>query len=126
MRWITVRAVEQIHAEIIRLTGGLPGVRDRGLLHSAVMNPMATFGGRDLYPDLLAKVAALLFGLVKNHPFVDGNKRTALVASAVVLKLNGLRLTASNPEVVEFMEAVAAGRLVYDDVLLWLRRHTEQ
>lgn len=126
MRWITVRAVEQIHAEIIRSTGGLPGVRDCGLLHSAVMNPMATFGGRDLYPDLLAKVAALLFGLVKNHPFVDGNKRTALVASAVVLKLNGLRLTASNPEVVEFMEAVAAGRLVYDDVLLWLRRHTEQ
>lgn len=108
MRWITVQAVERIHTEVIRSTGGLPGVRDRGLLRSAVMNPLATFGGKDLYPDLLAKVAALLFGLVKNHPFVDGNKRTAFVVSAVVLKL-----------------AVAAGCLGYNDILLWLRRHTE-
>ncbi|MGB9826790.1 MAG: type II toxin-antitoxin system death-on-curing family toxin, partial [Desulfofundulus sp.] len=101
-----------------------PGVRDRGLLESAVMNPLATFGGEELYMGLLTKVATLLYGLVKNHPFVDGNKRTAFVAAAVVLKRNGLQLIASNSEVVALMEDVAAGRLTVGDIRFWLEQHT--
>ncbi len=124
MKWLSPRAVEQIHVEVIKATGGTHGVRDRGLLHSAVMNPLATFGGEDLYPGVLAKVAALLYGLARNHPFLDGNKRTAFVAAVVVLRKNGLRLAASNHAVVEFMEAVAAGRLTMDDVVLWLEQYT--
>ncbi len=125
MKWITPQAVEMIHEEVIRTTGGLGGIRDRNLLHSAVMNPLATFGGEELYPGLLTKVAVFLHGLVRNHPFFDGNKRTAFVAAAVVLRKNGLRLVASNPEVVAFMEALAAGRLTINDVLLWLEQHTK-
>ncbi|MQL53942.1 hypothetical protein GFC01_17100 [Desulfofundulus thermobenzoicus] len=113
------------------------------------MNPLATFGSEELYPELLTKVAALLYGLVRNHPFFDGNKRTAFVAhlddssgcflqaffdgnkrtafvaAAVVLRKNGLRLVASNPDVVAFMEALAAGRLTINDVLLWLEQHAK-
>lgn len=124
MKWLTPQAVERIHLEVIRATGGSAGIRDLSLLESAVMNPLATFGGEDLYPGLLPKVATLLYGLVRNHPFVDGNKRTAFVVAAVVLRKNGLRLAASNDEVVEFMQAVAAGRLTLDEVLSWLKKHT--
>ncbi|MGB9662578.1 MAG: type II toxin-antitoxin system death-on-curing family toxin [Moorellaceae bacterium] len=123
MKWITPEVVERMHEVVIRATGGAPGVRDRSVLVSAVLNPLATFGGEDLYPGLLAKVAALLYGLARGHPFVDGNKRTAFLAAAVVLRKNGLRLSASDAEVVAFMEAVATGRLYLDDVLAWLERH---
>lgn len=123
MKWITPEAVEQIHGEVIRATGGLAGVRDRGLLESAVANPLATFGGEELYPGLLPKVAALLYGLVRNHPFVDGNKRTAFVVAVVVLAKNGRRLVATDADVVAFMEAVAAGRCTIEDVQDWLSQH---
>lgn len=123
MKWVSPEAVEQIHDEVIRATGGCAGIRDRGLLESAVGNPLATFGGEDLYPGLLAKVAALLYGVARGHPFVDGNKRTAFVAAAVVLRKNGLRLRAPQAEVVGFMEAVAAGRVSLDEVVAWLAQH---
>lgn len=123
MKWISPEAVEQIHDEVSRATGGCAGIPDRGLLESAVGNPLATFGGEDLYPGLLAKVAALLYGVARGHPFVDGNKRTPFVAAAVVLRKNGLRLRAPQAEVVGFMEAVAAGRVSLDEVVAWLAQH---
>ncbi|NPV27768.1 MAG: type II toxin-antitoxin system death-on-curing family toxin [Firmicutes bacterium] len=102
MKWISPDVVACIHEEVIAATGRSPGIRDRGLLCSAVFNPLATFGGEDLYPDLLAKVAALLYGLARGHPFVDGNKRTAFVVTVVVLRKNGLDFVASNDAVVTF------------------------
>lgn len=123
MKWISPEAVKQIHDEVIRATGGCEDIRDWSLLESAVNNPLATFGGEDLYPGLLAKVAALLYGLARNHPFVDGNKRTAFVAAVVVLRKNGLRLRASQFEVIEFMEAVASGRVSQKEIVDWLEQH---
>lgn len=87
-----------IHAEVLAAHGGLPGLRDRGLLESAVAAPQASFGGQPLIGDPIAAAAAYLFYLCRNHPFVDGNKRTALAAALVFLEANGLLPDPSGPE----------------------------
>lgn len=85
-RYLTPQQVLFIHARLIATTGGEHGVRDVGLLASAVARPQATFDGADLYPDLSEKAAALMDSLTRNHPFVDGNKRTAIAAAALFLR----------------------------------------
>jgi death-on-curing protein len=89
---LTAAAVRAIHAEVIAATGGSDGLRDDGLLESAVAAPRATFGGEPLMQDACEIAAAYLFYLSRNHPFVDGNKRTALAACLVFLEVNGLLL----------------------------------
>jgi death-on-curing protein len=84
-----VEAVLAIHAELLAAHGGLPGLRDRGLLESAVAAPQASFGGKSLLLDPVEIAAACLFYLCRNHPFADGNKRTALAAALVFLQANG-------------------------------------
>ena len=96
--YLTPQQVLFIHARLIATTGGEHGVRDVGLLASAVARPQATFDGADLYPDLFEKAAALMDSLTRNHPFVDGNKRTAIAAAALILRQNGLRLETTNAE----------------------------
>ncbi|HUM70888.1 MAG TPA: type II toxin-antitoxin system death-on-curing family toxin, partial [Chloroflexota bacterium] len=90
--YLTAQQVLFIHARLIATTGGEHGVRDIGLLESAVARPQATFDGVELYPDLFHKAAALMESLAQNHPFVDGNKRTAITATAMFLRRNGRRL----------------------------------
>jgi death-on-curing protein len=106
-------AVKAIHAEVLAAHGGADGLRDEGLLESAVAAPQATFGGEPLMTDAAEVAAAYLFYLCRNHPFVDGNKRTALAAGLVFLDANGLRPTQKLP--VDDWEAlvldVAASRL---------------
>ncbi len=77
MKYLSAEQVLFIHSRLIDETGGSHGIRDTGLLQAAVERPKATFGGKDLYPDIFYKAAALLESLIKNHPFIDGNKRTA-------------------------------------------------
>ncbi|MDX1376378.1 MAG: Fic family protein [Burkholderiales bacterium] len=89
-RHLTVEAVRAIHAEVLRAHGGSAGLRDAALLESAVAAPQASFGGEPLIDEPVAIAAAYLFYLCRNHPFVDGNKRTALAACLVVLEANGL------------------------------------
>jgi len=84
-----VEAVIAIHAEVLAAHGGLPGLRDRGLLESAVAAPQASFGGKPLINNPIAIAAAYLFYLCRNHPFADGNKRTALATALVFLQANG-------------------------------------
>lgn len=81
-----------IHDQLIAETGGSSGLRDEGMLDSALNSPFQTFGGEDVYPSLQQKAARLCFGLVKNHPFVDGNKRIGAHAMLVFLALNGIEL----------------------------------
>ena len=125
MEYLTLNEVLLLHARLIQLTGGGRGVRDVGLLDSALARPQATFGGADLYPDLWTKEAALAHSLVQNHPFIDGNKRTALAATGIFLGLNGYRLTASNDEALDFTRQVTTGRLGLEDMATWLRKHSQ-
>jgi death-on-curing protein len=124
MHYLTVEQVLFLHARLMAETGGSHGVRDLGLLQSAIARPQASFEGVDLYPDLFTQAAAMLDSVARNHPFVDGNKRTAIAAAALFLRRNGYRLTALNDEMVTFMMTVAQGEAPLEVMSDWLRQHS--
>jgi death-on-curing protein len=98
-----------LHAGSIARFGGDPGIKDLGLLQSALAMPEATFGGQDLHETLAEKAAAYLFHITKNHPFVDGNKRTGLACALAFLELNGYRFQATDEDLVSLTLKVAGG-----------------
>jgi death on curing protein len=104
--------------------GGAPGIRDIELLKSALGMPVATYGGQFLHPVISEMAAAYMFHPVKNHPFVDGNKRTAAVAALVFLALNGFDLDAPEDDFAEMVLAAARGQLDKADVAVFIRRFT--
>ncbi len=108
---LTVEIVREIHAEVIGRFGGSDGVREMALLESAVAAPQASFGGGSPYQDIAEVAAAYLFYLCKNHSFIDGNKRAALGACVVFLRLNGIEPKADGPEWEELTLAVAASEI---------------
>jgi death-on-curing protein len=115
-----------LHRRIVETTGGAQGLRDPAALSSALAQPRATFESADLHATLLEKAAALCFALVANHPFVDGNKRTAHAAMEVFLTLNGTEIAASTEEQEELMLSLASGTASRADLLRWLVRNTRQ
>ena len=119
---LTVEIVREIHAEAIATFGGSDGIRDMALLQSAVAAPQATFGGRSPYTDLAEVAAAYLFYLCRNHPFMDGNKRAALGACIVFLRLNGIEPRRDRPDWEELTLAVASGGLDRDQATERLRK----
>jgi len=125
MHFLTPEQVLFIHARLIAETGGEHGVRDLGLLQSAVFRPQAVFDGNELYPDIYHKAAALLESLVNNHPFVDGNKRTGITSAVMFLKINNYSLTASNQELETFVLSIASGEHTVDSIVEWLRLHSK-
>lgn len=122
--FLTTTQVLFIHDRAVKRFGGSHGVRDLGLVESAVARPQATFGGKYLYHSMFDKAAALLQSLLKNHPFVDGNKRTALASSALFLWKNGYKLTNVHKEEVEFAVRVDNGNLTVDQISKWLKEHS--
>jgi death-on-curing protein len=122
--FLSVEQVLDLHRRMIDEFGGSVELRDRGLLESAVAMPMARFGGQYLHDGLPAMAAAYLFHLCKNHPFVDGNKRTALAAANLFVLANGATLAASNAELEELTLGVASGTLSKDDVVVFFQGHT--
>jgi death-on-curing protein len=126
MDYLTVQQVLFLHARLIEETGGSHGVRDIGLLQSAVSRPMATFGGTDLYPDAFSKAAALVQSLIGNHPFLDGNKRTGIAAGGLFLRRNGWGLSASNSELESFTLQVAEASPEVGVIAAWLEAHAER
>lgn len=119
--WVTLAVATAAHAEQLAEHGGGEGVRDEGLLESAMARPqnLAVYGD----PDAAALAAAYAYGIARNHPFVDGNKRTAAVVSETFLVLNGFGLTASDAELVVTFLALAAGELSEEELADWLRAH---
>ena len=120
-RWIDRRALELLHGESIAEHGGVPGLRDEGLLESALARPLnlAVYG----VPDVADLAAAYGVGLAKNHAFVDGNKRAAFLAIGLFLALNGQRLVATQVDATMTMLGVAAGTLDEAAFATWLRAH---
>ena len=112
-----------IHDQLISETGGSSGLRDEGMLDSAFNAPFQTFGGEDVYPSLQKKAARLCFGLVKNHPFVDGNKRIGAHAMLVFLALNGIELQHTQSELSDVILQLAAGEIEATDLLRWILAH---
>lgn len=124
MRWITLRQVLAIHQDVIVATGGSPGILNLEHLESTLSRPFGAFADHEIFPDLFSKVSALIHGIISTHPFVDGNKRTALVAADVCLKLNGHRLLQSG-DVEQFFWSIARGEQTVETIAEWLKSHTE-
>ena len=123
-RYPSRRLVEIIHLDQVRQHGGSPGLRDEALLESALARPKMRFDYDD-GADLAALAASLAFGLAKNHPFVDGNKRVALAVLFTFLGINGAELTASETEAVNAILAVASGSLDEPGLATWVRAHSK-
>ncbi len=123
MRYLALHEILTLHEHLISETGGAAGVRDFGALESAIGQPLATFDGEDLYPDEIAKAATLGFGLIANHPFVDGNKRVGHAAMEVFLLLNGYEIVAAVDEQERVILEVAAGKIDRTELETWLREH---
>jgi len=119
---LTVEIVREIHAEAIARFGGFDGVRDTALLESAVAAPQASYSGKSPYADLAEVAAAYLYYLCRNHPFMDGNKRAALGACIVFLRLNGIEPGSDGPEWEELALAVAASAIDRDETTMRLRK----
>ena len=113
-----------LHQLMAEATGGSVGVRDSALLESALESCFATFDGVDLYPTKEEKGARLGYALISNHAFVDGNKRIGVYLMTTFLEMNGIRLQATNEEIVQIGLSVADGSMSYDDLLAWVRKHT--
>lgn len=121
--FLTLDEVLAIHADQIERYGGSLGIRDRGLLESALAMPEATFSEQELHPSLAEKASAYLFHLVKNHPFVDGNKRVGLAVALAFLGINDVLIEATDDELVELVLGVAESRHDKLDVAVFLRAH---
>ena len=122
IRYLTLSEVLALYHGVMKIGGGEEGIRDLGALQSALAQPWMTFGGDYLYPDLAAKAGALVYSLVKNHPFVDGNKRVAHAAMESFLILNGYEIEANVTEQEKVMREVAAGRMGRKDLEAWIER----
>ena len=122
--FLTLEEIIAIHRDQIARYGGAEGVRDWGLLHSAMATPAASFGGQFLHSDLYEMAAAYLFHIVQNHPFIDGNKRVGAVAAYVFLALNNMRLTAREDAYAELVLSVARGERPKSSVAEFFRAHT--
>lgn len=126
MKRLNERQVLRMHEQLLAQTGGMPGVRDEGLLQSALEAPFQSFGGDDIYPSIQQKAARLGYGLIKNHPFLDGNKRIGTHVMLVFLCLNGIELDYTQKELEDIILSVAASEAGSDDLLRWLLRHEAQ
>jgi len=124
--FLNLSEVLQIHRDQIERYGSEPGVRDLGLLQSAVAMPSAGFGGRFLHNDLFEMAAAYLFHITQNHPFVDGNKRTGAAAALVFLELNGVDPDVDEDALVEIVLAVTVGKAGKSAVADFLRGHARE
>jgi len=124
MKYPSYEALLKIHKQQILQFGGDYGIRDENLLKSAHQQPLQTYGGQELYPTILEKSATLGFGIVKNHPFVDGNKRTGAAAMILLLELNGYSFQVTNDELANTILNLAGDRITKDELTDWLKSHT--
>lgn len=123
MRTLSKRQILALHDHLIAETGGQSGLRDEGLLESALAAPFAAFGSEELYPTLVQKAARLGYGLAKNHAFIDGNKRIAAHAMLTFLAINGVEPRYTQQELSDIFLKLAAGEAEYEDLLAWINEH---
>jgi len=121
--FLTLDEILTLHEDQIRRFGGSYGVRDVGLLESAMGSAAATFGGEFLHVSIFEMAAAYLYGICKNHPFVDGNKRTAVSAALVFLDMNGVEVAADENDFYDLVIAVAEGRVSKAEIAVFFQQH---
>lgn len=124
--YLTLEQVIVIHDRQIELFGGIHGISRFELLESAIMRPQATFSGKDLYPTVFLKAAAMMHSIVMNHAFVDGNKRTGTVSGLVFLELNGFRLDADHDVLIDAVLKVESKKWNIEKLANWLKTSSKK
>jgi len=123
MIWITTEDVMRVHSRVVAVSGGLDGLRDPAGLEAAVMAPLQSFGGVELFPTVEEKIARVGCGLASNHAFLDGNKRIGAMVTQLLLRWNGCEVRLETGELSEMFISIAAGRQGEKDLLEWIRDH---
>lgn len=123
MIWIDVEDVIFLHTQVIRQSGGLDGVRDQAGLEAALAAPLQSFGGQELFPSTVEKIARLGYGIAANHAFVDGNKRIGALLVQLLLEWNGYSLALNADELADMFIAIADGGAKEADLLRWIHAH---
>lgn len=124
MKKLNREQIIKLHEMLLKETGGVPGIRDISLLESAINSPFQTFDKVSLYPTLERKAARLGYGIVKNHPFLDGNKRIGLLAMLTFLEINGIKLDYTDEELIKISLALADGTFSEKQLLTWISLHS--
>ena len=123
MKLLSKRHILMLHHDLIQNYGGTEGMRDENLLDSAINSPLQSFDGTGLYPSLFEKAARLGFGLIKNHPMLDGNKRLGAHSMLTFLNINGVILKWTQEDLINITLAIASGEKQYEDLLQWIISH---
>ncbi len=123
MKKLSKDEILYMHTELIVATGGEDGVRDLSLLLSAIETPFQTFAGAYLYPTIIEKASRLAYGIIKNHPFIDGNKRIGVLVMLVFLELNRVSLIYTEEELVVLGLSIASGDMDSSEILTWIKSH---
>ena len=126
IKYLSTEQVLAAHTALIKRYGGSQGIRDQGLLESAIFRPQASAFGREAYPTLFEKSAVLGYSIIQNHPFVDGNKRTEFACIHLMLLINGYDLTSTTKEEVEMIKKVASGEKHEHEIIQWIKEHSSQ
>ena len=124
MKRLSYETVVALHSELIAQTGGLDGVRDANMLDASVNSPFHTFGGQYLYPTIQAMAAHLAFSLIKNHPFLDGNKRIGILSMLVFLELNDLPIICTDDELISLGLGLADSSISEAELIEWIITHS--
>ena len=124
MRYLNLGEILFLHEKIIETSGGSDGIRNMGGLESALALPRQSFGDIELYPSVVDKAGILCFSIIKNHPFIDGNKRTGHAAMETFLVLNGMEILAGVDEQEKIMTQLADSQTNYEEFILWLNQNT--
>lgn len=125
MKYLTGDQVIKLHRKLIETSGGSLGIRDQGMLDSALKTPLQTFDNRELFPSIQEKATRLAFGLIQNHPFVDGNKRIGTHVMLIFLAFNGITLSYTDEELIEIILQVASGKADEQALYQWIENHQE-
>lgn len=120
---LTTDEITELHSKLIEKTGGLNGIRDKGLLESAVYSALGGFGEEDIYPTTEEKAARLMYSIVNNHAFIDGNKRIGVFVMLMTLELNNIKISYTQSELISLGLSVADGSAKYKDILDFINRH---
>ncbi len=126
MKWISKDQILRLYKDINDEFGGKYGIRDDGLLDSSINAPFLTFEGEDLYPDLISKSARLAYGIIRNHPFLDGNKRMGTHLMLILLSLNDIQVSYQDREMIDLIVSVAEGESDADGIYVWLCDHIKR
>lgn len=126
MKYLRAQDFILLHNFVIEETGGSHGIRNVEALEAAAERPKTPFARKDLYPDIFSKSASVMHSLIASHPFVDGNKRTAIHAAMTMLELNGYRFKVSQKEIIAFTLKVATEKTSVEEIAAWLKEHSKR